>query len=313
MQALLDAHPNIAIAPESRFILHLFSRYADKHNWSTRDKKRFFEDLQTDEKFTSFWNVDLTRAKSDLMNMPSNSTYGEMVKCVSTFHMSMFHKEEVKIIGNKNPIHSLFIPELIDLFPDAKFIHLVRDPRGCVSSQRKMKPNQSIQELSHRWNYFNSVIDDSKTAIPDQFTTVRYEDLLTEPDRVVEKLMNFIGLPFHNAQLEFHNTVGKVIHQLQQDEPTTKTNLFLEHFSKLAQPIVAANVSSWKDRLSEKEVEDIERICFQTAICYGYQVKKPPGDIPMYLDERKKMLKRVKKMQVYYRLPFRARRFLQNR
>ena len=58
LEFLLDAHPGVNIPIESRFIIHLLSKYQGKMNWTSIEKLEFVKDLFQDEKLSKYWNLD---------------------------------------------------------------------------------------------------------------------------------------------------------------------------------------------------------------------------------------------------------------
>src|SRR5690554_6308474 len=65
LQTMLDSHPNICAPLESRFVLHLKSRYQHKVHWNDRLKARFTKDLFEEEKMVLLWELDMDALKQD--------------------------------------------------------------------------------------------------------------------------------------------------------------------------------------------------------------------------------------------------------
>jgi len=87
-------------------------------------------------------------------------------------------KKDIHIIVDKNPFYAKFISELIQVFPDAKFIHLIRDPKSVVSSHR-IAFNKGIIKSVNTWMMLNKHIEATKTKA--EFLTIKYEDLVKAP------------------------------------------------------------------------------------------------------------------------------------
>lgn len=135
---------------------------------------------------------------------------------------------------NKNPGLLSYLGLLNDVFPDAKFIHLVRDPRLCANSMIKLcrrnqaqeaairgpaasahrdrglivpyprVPNlaeyvrrygaEDIRTTAHVWNDAISLVEESRPAIR-SLHTVRHEDILADPRGEIRKILEFCELP----------------------------------------------------------------------------------------------------------------------
>jgi hypothetical protein len=125
----------------------------------------------------------------------------------------------------KTPKNALRAPFLLEVFPDAQFIFLHRDPRANLSSMMEAwrakgwvtyrqlpgwpgpwslllppgyerlqgKPLEEI--VAFQWRVANETILDDLADLPrERWTSVRYEELLRDPKLEIRKLLDFIGL-----------------------------------------------------------------------------------------------------------------------
>jgi len=132
----------------------------------------------------------------------------------------------------KTPKNALRVPFLLEIFPDAQFIVLHREPRANLSSMMEAwrgkgwityrqlpgwpgpwslllppgyerlqgKPLEEI--VAFQWRAANeAILDDLEAIARERWTAVRYEDLARDPRAVIAKLMEFIGLAM-DARLE---------------------------------------------------------------------------------------------------------------
>ncbi|MHA1559108.1 MAG: sulfotransferase family protein, partial [Alphaproteobacteria bacterium] len=113
------------------------------------------------------------------------------------------------IVG-KNPAFSQRVPDLLKVFPSAKFIHLVRDPVEAVASRlslvraiwRLRTPN--VKQMSNA--EVEEIVTDSERTymlairdladLPEEAAiTIRFEELASEPVAVLNRIYNQLGLP----------------------------------------------------------------------------------------------------------------------
>ena len=108
----------------------------------------------------------------------------------------------------KSPPHSARIPILREMFPDALFIHIVRDPyvvfpstvhlwKTLYRTHGLQRPtNEGLEELvlSTYVRLYNKLEEGKKLLRPDQFYELRYEDLVRDPVHEMEKLYDHLGL-----------------------------------------------------------------------------------------------------------------------
>lgn len=133
----------------------------------------------------------------------------------------------------KTPKNALRIPFFARIFPDARFIFLWREPHGNLGSiidawrsgswmtYRELdgwdgswslllppgwpalrgRPMEEI--AAYQWECTNRIVLEDLQAVPrDRWTSVRYEELLADPERSVRKLCEFAGIQFDSALSE---------------------------------------------------------------------------------------------------------------
>ncbi|MCA9302855.1 MAG: sulfotransferase [Phycisphaerales bacterium] len=136
---------------------------------------------------------------------------------------------------------------LIDLFPGARFIHLIRDPRDVAPSVIKMGWAGNVYAACTPWVEAERVWDSIEKRIePDRFVQIRYEELLAHPDRELAKACALMGVEFDEAMLDFH-----------------------EHTSY--QPPDASASQRWKKTLKSREVMLVESRCAEILQRRGYE------------------------------------------
>lgn len=146
-------------------------------------------------------------------------------------------------------------------FPDARFVHLVRDPRDVAVSSRKSVFSpfhpyytaqlwRSQQDLGLTW----------ETRLPaTAWRRVRYEDLLASPEETVRDLCAFLDEPFESQMLRFFET----------DDARTSARLS-ESWKNTGSPILTGNTEKFLKDLSAAELSIVEQICAPTMVRLGY-------------------------------------------
>jgi hypothetical protein len=108
----------------------------------------------------------------------------------------------------KSPTHTCRIPTLLELFPDAQFIHIVRNPFTVFSSSVNLwrslyethglqTPNfQGLEEhVFATFNHLHERLEEGRTLIPPgRFHELRYEDLIADPVRQMAQLYDVLNL-----------------------------------------------------------------------------------------------------------------------
>ena len=102
----------------------------------------------------------------------------------------------------KTPSNALFIPEILDILPKSRFIHILRHPKAVVESMiacskswgSDWAPRNSISAL-RMWQHHVLAVQKSKSMLTRQnFIEIKYEDLLNEPEVIIQYIIDFIQL-----------------------------------------------------------------------------------------------------------------------
>ena len=115
----------------------------------------------------------------------------------------------------KDPSHIEHIPEILEVYPNAKFIHLFRDPLNSIASacsltskiqhglSRSVRDDEIGATIINFWE--NAVKKNKKGRVllkPNQNLDIEYKDFITDPINTVEKIYEFLGLPLTHENLE---------------------------------------------------------------------------------------------------------------
>lgn len=94
---------------------------------------------------------------------------------------------------------------LLHIWPDARFIHLVRDPRDVAPSVIGMGWAGNVYHASARWLEAERAWDRVASRVgPGRFIEVRFERLLADPEGELARMCAFIGVQFNDSMLAFH-------------------------------------------------------------------------------------------------------------
>ena len=206
------------------------------------DKKRHHFNFKSDQLTTLFKN------SNDIIDFFTNAV-NELKK---NHHSSNRFVE-------KTPQHILHLPFLIKHFPNAKFIHIVRDGRDCYCSAQEnswVPQSRSIEEFARYWK--KCVYKAISVNATENVLTIKYEDLVSKPNDVIPKVMNFLDLETEPCQTD-HTKIAN-------DQRARK-----KEFAKLQQPINTSSINRWASTLNKKEVDVFSKIAGDQLRHYGYK------------------------------------------
>jgi hypothetical protein len=270
MQTILNAHLNVITINESPLIIHLKKKYFKVKKWDSSKIDEFIADLYCDMKFAFLWGIDAESLKEILKSYSTDElNFNILCKIIYLSVKSPFLKEKIILIVDKNPNYSFFIEDLMEIFPDAKFIHAVRDYRDNVVSSRKAFKIKDISRLAQRWKRQNMYIDRFKQNSPQLFFTLKYEKLAVTPEEYLSEICSFINISFNPEMLNF-SEVTKKIYSKDSSTNNVMTSIVQDIHLNLLNPINVSQIEKWKKELSNSDLEIIDHIAGDYASKYGY-------------------------------------------
>lgn len=139
-------------------------------------------------------------------------------------------REGKEIYVEDNTFNLLFVKELLELLPDAKFIHMVRDPRDVIASLSKQRwaPKDYVQAAQWYRDVINRINVIKKEVPCDSVLTVDLYDLVDDTENTVKDVCVFIGTSFSDKMLEIDLSKshrGRWKKEFSETELTTITQI----------------------------------------------------------------------------------------
>lgn len=193
--ALLASHPNISMVRRTNMWRYFHARYGDLENSSNLD--RCLSDMIRYRRMRHL-QPDAERIRSEFRK--GEPTYGRL--------FALFHEHNAERVGkprwgDKSLHTEHYVDQLFSEFPNARVIHIVRDPRDRYASVKK-RYGQDLSRVgaaTARWLLSTRRGMDSAKRFPDRYMILKYEDLAREPDRLMREVCGFIGEPFDPTML----------------------------------------------------------------------------------------------------------------
>jgi hypothetical protein len=162
----------------------------------------------------------------------------------------------------KTPRNILRIDYLFRLFPDAQFIHMIRDPRDTLCSMK-----QKAATEKPKWVRYTAAFTAPEWVRcihaglpwrerPERYMEVRYEQLVRDPKAEMQRVLAFLGEPWCHAVLD------------ASADRVRNTNGGNDHT-----PIFATSIGRWKRELSPEEIACIQSTAGDTMALLSYEVE----------------------------------------
>ena len=131
-----------------------------------------------------------------------------------------------------------FVGLINTLFPNAKIIHTMRNPVDtCLSAYSKlfkddMPHSYDLAELGRYYKKYEELMEHWRHVLPQGvMLDVQYEDVIADAETNARKIIEFVGLPWNDACLNFHTS----------DRPVKTASV-----SQVRKPIYGSSVNRWE-------------------------------------------------------------------
>jgi hypothetical protein len=185
--ALLASHPNVSMVRRTNMWRYFHNRYDDLGE--SENFERCFSEMLRYNRIQNFLKPDAKRIRREFrLEKP---TYGRL--------FSLFHQHHAESLGkNRWGDKSLHTEHYVDRvfteFPDAKILHITRDPRDRYASVRK-RHGRDVPRLggaTGRWLLSMGKALKNRKRYPERYKIIRFEDLASNPEKTMKDVCAFI-------------------------------------------------------------------------------------------------------------------------
>jgi hypothetical protein len=203
---ILDAHPDVAITRRINFWDFYAGRYGDLSLPSHLD--RCLADMMRYTRISRL-QPDVDRLRSDFL--AGEPTYPRLFRLLEEQNMERLGK---KRWGDKSLGSEAHGDAILSAFPTATMVYVLRDPRDRYASQagHRSPGRGGVGSGVAMWKWSEKRARDLAGRHPDRFGIVRYEDLVTEPEEVVESLCRLVEIEFAPEMLTAESDSPRPLH-----------------------------------------------------------------------------------------------------
>jgi hypothetical protein len=194
LQRLLDAHPRVVCSGEGHFadlLIEPIKRVQNQYN-----KQMAFD-------------AEIVYGGKPYYSALEDRELAPLLRALIVTRMQHRMKPGATAVGDKTPRNFDFLGELLALFPDASFLHMVRDPRDVTVSvlyhgvregyrdvlvPGSRNHNTIVERAAAAWRRAQDNFHRFSRKHPEQFQEVRYEDLVETPGESVKRVFDFLGV-----------------------------------------------------------------------------------------------------------------------
>ena len=250
----LDRHPELYSFPNETKVLPYFIKSLPKYGDLRNDKNylRLWNDLRNEFAFRKVTKGVPPPLPVEWRDLPRDfrSIVDEIFK--------YFASTEGKIRWcEKTPMHALHIHTLASVFPDARFLHIIRDGRDCAASFHRrwgFKPERAI----FRWKNVVREARRQGDSLGGTYCEIFYEKLTQDPEPELRRICKFLDVSFNKAML--------------RPARSGKRDVYYEGGA------ILANYGKWRTYFDERQVGQLEKIAGQMLAELNYPTDHPSSD-----------------------------------
>lgn len=266
LQLLLDRHPDVVTAPETQifayYLVHFRRQWEHEHDGAAARNQ----------------------GGAGLSRLLDHEAFDELCRRSADFVLDRIasHDPDADVVLEKSPLHALYVDWIRRLYPEARFIHVIRDPRDTVSSLIAAGWSwgsgwapRNVIDAARLWND-NVRSARSLESRPDAYREVRYEGLNADAESVLGDVLGWLGL---SADREFCRDAVRACElervrnraRKERDADDSSTGLPLPGRRSPEGFFRRGRVGGWREDLSDSDVRIVEHLCADLMDELGYE------------------------------------------
>jgi hypothetical protein len=256
--SMLGAHDMAICSPETNFLTHLFRRreFAES-KLGVKEALR----ITSNERFQLLWSESVGERFLDLVRNEEPVNFRRFVLLLVQALAEKECAKDVSMWIDHTPSNFKRISMLRRNFPDAKFIHIIRDGRGVANSLLGLEwgPNDILRAAEFWMARVSAGLAAERTSAKGSLVTIQYEQVVREPGRVLGELCEFLDISYQDVMIAGGSFVPSAYSARQH--------------SLVGQPPRAERSNRWKNALDDWEVEAFELITGEMLRELGYSMR----------------------------------------
>jgi hypothetical protein len=267
LRHLLSNHQRIS-GPVSPHFLEVFSNHC-----------KYYGDLRKIENLKVLY-MDMVRLSNhpfhdwnlncDFLEFYNRYTPDNIIQLFHSLYLSKAELEGKKRYVSKDISAWRHALKIKSLYPETRFIHLVRDPRDHVRSWMK-RPIYILTPLDaiKKWKSDQEEIRDLSFSFGLNVHLVKYEDLIEDTPKVMTYLLHFLDESIDERCF-------------QTSTENAKESKWNDYWKNLGEKIIRDNRGKYKDGLDSEDINLIETLCHEEMQYFGYEMVSPCDWKPSY-------------------------------
>ena len=246
--SLLQCIPNSCVTPESGFKrVYRWEEYTDCKSY----KKALYSNWEIHK-----WGIE--QDKLDTLEAKSEAEFLEKL-------VTIYAGKKVDYWIDHTPPNLQYIHHWLDVFPDVKFIHIVRDGRAVANSVLPLAWGENTAMAAAKmWLNEIGFGCAAQAMFPDKVMMVKYEDVVRNPVKEVQRVLDFVGVEKNLKSADDFVFSGDFL------------PLFTLHqHAFVGKPPVEEFIDKWQKNMTTDQIKDFECFARKMLAILGYEPLTP--------------------------------------
>lgn len=270
---MLDAHPDMAIPPETGFLV-LGPKLSGK---GKALRQEFFHAVIHYPPGMSGWRD---------FGIPE-ATYGSELEKINPFTVADGYRAFYRLYasrfgkprwGDKTPAYCFHQRAIEKVLPEARFIHVIRDGRDVALSLRPLwfSPGNDLAVQAAYWSR-HVLAARREGPLCRYYHEVRYEDLVMAPEKTLQRVCDFIDLEYDAAMLQYYERAPERLLE-HKTRIRSDGSIVVSQEQRYSQQYLTtrmpdpSRIHAWKQSLSEQEQLEFEAEAGNLLHNLGYEI-----------------------------------------
>jgi Sulfotransferase family len=274
LRLMLDAHPELAIPPETYFITKAQKQWrAAKRRPGENQVETFIESVTGHKRWPDF-HLDA----DDFARRVRERNPRKLGDGIRVFYEMYAEKIGKPRWGDKTPFYVRKMDVIHRALPEARFVHLIRDGRAVALSIKDLwfGPD-TIEGCAEFWV---ARLDEAREKAQDlpHYLEIIYEDLVRDPEPNLRKIAEFIKVPFDERMVRFYENVDERIaletppEEVAPDGRIVSTEERMKIMENLKRAPDPSRIDRWRTEMSAEDRATFEAIAGDRLRELGYPV-----------------------------------------
>ncbi|MEZ5074952.1 MAG: sulfotransferase [Solirubrobacterales bacterium] len=271
LRLMLDAHPDLAIPPETHFVPALIDAIAagatPEQAAETMTAVRQWGDLHTDP--------------AEVVGRWQRLDRFEPGPALRAFYEIYAERQDKPRYGEKTPAYVKSMLKIEGAMPEARFIHVIRDGRDVALSRWKRtlgdKDPAPAGQVAETWQRRIRRAQRHGRKLS-HYLELRYEDLVTDTEPNLRRIAEFLALPWDPVMLTYYEHAAERMAEMARDlpatagKPTRPGEERMQAHAMTRKPPDPSAMYRWKERMSAADVAAFDAAAGELLNELGYEV-----------------------------------------